>query len=209
MLAEALLRIDPLIGYLRVTLMSEQQPKDATFGVLKSNDATPNSNSNGLGPILSSKFFHDPFDVHLNGFFSDYQPLANIAVAVAFGDSSKNFNFTLGKRFTAHVDRQILSEISRKMLASCVHLADDSDQLVERSALQQIAARSRREGALDFIVTLKRRDNDGSCRGKLRTNGGDGADSAHIREPEVHERDVRPKFPELFEGRLAGSRRPH
>jgi hypothetical protein len=35
MLADALLRIDPLIGYLRVTLMSEQQPAEATFGAFK------------------------------------------------------------------------------------------------------------------------------------------------------------------------------
>jgi len=105
MLADAMLRIDPLIGYLRVTLMSKQQPAGATFGALKSNDAAANSNSDGLGPVLSSEFFHDAFDVHLNGFLSDFQPLANIAIAVAFGDSLKNIDFTVGKRFAAHVDR--------------------------------------------------------------------------------------------------------
>ena len=103
------------------------------------------------------------FDMHLNGFFSDLQPLANISIAAAFGDSPKNIDFTVGKRFAAHVYRQILGQISWKMLASAVHLADDRHQLVKWGALQQIAARSCREGALDFIVTLKRRHNDGSC----------------------------------------------
>src|SRR5579862_7515994 len=101
------------------------------FGALKSNDAAANSNSDGLGPILSSKFFHDALDVHLNGFLGDFQSLTDIAIAVAFGDSPKHFDFTLRKRFAAHIDRQILGEISRKVLATSVHLADDSHQLVE------------------------------------------------------------------------------
>ena len=126
-------RIDPPIGYLGVTL--------------KSNDAAANSNGDGLGPIPGSKFFHDAFDVHLDGLLGDYQPLANIAIAVAFGDSPENFDFTLGKRFAAHVDRQIFGQICRKMLASTVHLADGPDQLVER-----VCEQARRAGA--GVVTL-------------------------------------------------------
>jgi hypothetical protein len=163
--------------------MSEQQPKDPTFEVLQSNDAAANSYSDSLSPVLGSEFFHDAFDVHLYGFLGDFEALANIAIPISFGDSPKDIDFTIGKRLASHVDRQILGKLCRKMLASAVHLADDSDQLVEWGALEQIAARSCREGALDFIIALKCRHNDRSCLGKLGTNGGDGADSAHVGKP--------------------------
>ena len=74
------------------------------FGILKCNDTAANSNSDCLGPILGSKFVHDAFDVHLDGFLGDFQPLTDIAIAVAFGDSPKHFDFALGKRFAAYVD---------------------------------------------------------------------------------------------------------
>lgn len=56
-------------------------------GASKVNDAATNSNGDGLGPIFSSELFHDVFDMHLNGFFSDLELLTDISITVTFGDT--------------------------------------------------------------------------------------------------------------------------
>src|SRR5580700_6852503 len=89
------------------------------------------------------------------------------------------------------------------MLPSGMYLADDSDQFVERGALQHIAECSCGECALDLIIALKCRHHDHPSLRELLPNGDDGADSAHIRKPKVHESDIRPVLPELLKSRLS------
>ena len=157
----------------------------------------------GLGPILGPKLVHDAFDVHLDRVLRYSQLFANIAVAVAFGNSPQDLDLAVGERICADVNSQIFGHIGGKMLASGMYLADDSDQFVEWGALQHIAEGSRRERALNLVVALKGRHHDHPGVRKLIPNGYDGTDSAHIRKPEVHQRNIRPVLPELLKSLLS------
>src|SRR5882762_6320005 len=100
---------------------------------LEGDDAATNSDRNGLGPILGSKFVHNAFDVNLDGVLGDSQVLTNIAVAVAFGNPSQDLDLALRERVSPDVDSQTFGHNGRKMLASGMYLADDSDQLDRKS----------------------------------------------------------------------------
>src|SRR5580658_8903552 len=78
-------------GYTRLVLSSNERR-------LQGDHAAANSDRNGLGSILGSKFVHDTFDVHLDGVLGDSQTLPNIAIAVAFGNSSQDLDFALRER---------------------------------------------------------------------------------------------------------------
>ena len=135
--------------------------------------------------------------MHLDSVLRDSQVLSNIAVAVAFGNAPQNLDLALRERVPPDVNSQIFGYIGRKMFAPGMYLADDSDQFVERGTLQDIAECSRRERTLNLVIALKCRHDDHPGIRKLLPNGSDGADSAHIRKSEIHERDIRlvlPKF---------------
>src|SRR5580692_4832246 len=112
--------------------------------------------------------------------------LSNIAVAVAFGNSTQDLDLALRERISPDVDSQIFGYTGRKMPASGVYLADDSDQFVERCALQHIAKCARSERALDIVIAFKCRHHDHPGLRELLPDRGDGTDSAHIRKPEIH-----------------------
>src|SRR5580698_726200 len=134
--------------------------------------------------------------------------LTNIAVAITLGNSLQDLDFALREGVSPNVDSEIFGQNGGKMLASGMYLTNNSDQLVKRGALQYIAKGSRSERALNLVIALECRHHNHPGLRELLPNGGDGADSIHIRQSEVHERDVRPVLPELLKSGLGCVCRP-
>src|SRR5580658_4891960 len=174
----------------------------SSYTRLENDDTATKTDRNGLGPILRSQFVHNPFDMHFDGVLRDPQMLPNVAIAVAFGNAPQNLDLALRERVSADVHSQTFGYNCRQMFAPRVHLADDSDQFIERSALQDVAECSGCERALNLVIALKCRHDDHPSIRKLLPNGSDGANSAHIGKPEIHERDIRSVLPKFLKSRF-------
>ena len=77
-----------------------------------------------------------------------------------------------------------------------------------RHALDEISHGAGFQGLVDIFVALVGREHDET---RLRSRPADGADDIHsalIREPEIHQSDVRPMFPEQAYRFLCSSRLP-
>src|SRR5271168_3381511 len=96
--------------------------------------------------------------------------------------------------------RQMFRHLAWQVLATRVDLADYLDDLFEWRALQKIAANSGRERALNLNIPFEGREHDDPGVREICPNQGNGADSAHVGEPQIHQRDIRLVFFEFFDG---------
>src|SRR3954466_6297343 len=89
--------------------------------------------------------------------------------------------------------------LSRQALSPGMHSANRLQQFLSQHTLQQVTPGSGFESAKDLEIPRIGCQDDNSCVGELAANRADGVDTAHLRHLQIHERDVRTVFSELFE----------
>src|SRR4029450_3861981 len=88
-------------------------------------------------------------------------------------------------------------------------LPDHFDQLRRRGGFQEIAASPGRERSLYLDVPFEGRQHDDPRLGELADDRADDVDSAAVRHPEIHKRDVRTMLPEQLDGFASARRLGH
>src|SRR5262249_44737820 len=154
---------------------------------LQMDDAAADADGDGLRAVVSAEFAHDVLDVNLDGFFGNGEVVGDVAIAVAFGNLAKNLNFAFGEGFIGDVLREALGDPTGDLFLPGVHLADDCEEFLRRHALEQVAARSGLEGALNFDVAFEGGEHDDARFWKLAADGGDAVNAAFARETQVHQ----------------------
>src|SRR5262245_22680105 len=94
----------------------------------------------------------------------------------------------------------------RDPLTSSVDIADDADQFPRRHVLEHVSASARRECALNLDVTVECGQHHHSSFWILSANVYQRVDAANVREPKIHESDIRAKHSEKLDA-LAAARR--
>jgi len=173
---------------------------------LQLNNPSANSNGDGFGAVFSAQFFHDVPDMHFDGFFGNEQQLRDVPVAITAGHVSQHFNLARGKVLIAHVLGKMRRHLRRDLFLALVHLADDIHQLVGRHALQQVPACSRLKRPLNFNVAFKGCQHDDPRVREFRPDGDHSVNAAPIRQPEIHQRNIRPALRIPLEGFAATGR---
>src|ERR1700761_5128237 len=80
-----------------------------------------------------------------------------------------------------------------------MHRTNRLQKILSHKALEQVSPSAGFESARNMEVARMGRQDDNSCVGELAANGADRIDTAHLRHLQIHERDVRTMFSELFE----------
>src|SRR5580692_1860813 len=162
---------------------------DGDFG-LELNNPPAHSDGDCLRAIAGAELFHDVFDMHLYSLFSNEQLVRDIPVTISAGNLGENFDFASGECFVTIMFSQMGRDLRWNTLLPTVDLADRIDHILRRHALEHVGARSSFESTLNFNIALKRRQNDDSGLGKLRSDRDHRVNPADAGKSEVHESHV-------------------
>ena len=120
-------------------------------------DPASNSDSDGLGAIACTEFFHDVLDMSLHRFFRDEKERCDVAVAISPCNLLKDLNLSLAQRFIPNMLHELNCDLGRDLFLPGVHLADHLYELFSGHAFEHVTLRSRLQRALNLGVSFKRR----------------------------------------------------
>ena len=100
-------------------------------------NAAAHGNSHCLSAISGAQLFHDVLGVGFYCLLGDERPLADLPIPVPAGDVPENTYLALGQGSVAKVLGELRRHLRREMFLARMDLADDSDQLFRRHALEQ------------------------------------------------------------------------
>src|SRR5258708_18809590 len=107
-------------------------------GSLEMDNAAADCDGDGLSAVAGAQLFHNVLDVDFDGFFGDEELAADVAVAIAFGDLSENFNLTRGQGFIAHMLGKLGGQLRGDALFPGMDLADSFDEVFGRHAFHHL-----------------------------------------------------------------------
>ena len=108
-------------------------------------DAAADGDGHRLGSISRRELLQDVPQMGFHRFLGDGQLRADFAIPIARGDSPQHLDLALAECIPGNVLRQLLRNHGRQVLATPMNLANDLDKLLQRSALQQVTARTGRQ----------------------------------------------------------------
>src|ERR1700733_10411183 len=164
---------------------------------LQLNHAAAHRDRDRLRAVAGTQLIHQVPHVNLDGFLGNKQPLGDVPVAIAAGDKPQYIELPRRESFVAEMLGKLSGHFGRNTLLARVHLADDFEKFPGGHALEQVAAGARFQCALDFDIALEGRQYDDAGVGELRSDGYHNIDAAQIGESEVHQGDIRYRFPKL------------
>src|SRR5579864_2159248 len=148
------------------------------FG-LELNNSPAHSDGDRLRAITGAELFHDVFDMHLHSLLGDKEFVRDIPVTISAGNLGEHFNFASGECFVTIMFGQMGCDLRWNTLLAAVDLTDGIDHILRRHALEHVGASSSFESTLNFNIALKRRQNDDSGFGELRSDRDHRVNSAH------------------------------
>ncbi len=123
-------------------------------------EPTSNSDSDGLGAVACTEFFHDVLNMSLYCFLRDEKERCDIAVSISCSHLLKDFNLSFAQGFSSKMLHQLSCD-PRSGCVSALHTPCGSHlRAVFAHALEHVALRSRLQSALNLGVSFKRRKHD-------------------------------------------------
>jgi len=166
---------------------------------LQLNNAAPRGDGDGLGAVACAELLHDVLHVGFHSMFRNEENVCNVPIAVSAGDVPQNINLTTRQCFIAELFSRRGSDLRGNAFLAGMNLSDDIYYLSRRHILEDVRASPRLKCALNRAIAFKcRHHNDTGIR-KLGLNSNHRVDSTHIRQPQVHQSDVRLQASKLLD----------
>jgi len=105
----------PSCSFLQVPAITSQQ----LGSDLK--QAAPDSDGNGVRPIVGPQFVHQVFDVEVDGRLCDCEVIGDLFVAIAVANQAQDFQFSRGEVVVAHVFGEAGRDFGRNVAPASVH----------------------------------------------------------------------------------------
>src|SRR3569833_662420 len=155
------------------------------------NNSLANGGDRGVGAVLDVEFDEQSFQVRLHGIFRDEERRGYFLVAASANKKLQHYQFALGQFGTLLTLSQALGQFWRQFFFARVHGANGRGEFIFRRVLQQVRFRAGIHGAIDVLVHIERGQYDHTRVGKFLSYGDRGFDTAHSRQSQIHERDIR------------------
>src|SRR5260370_17621708 len=126
----------------------------------------------------------------------------DVAIPVSSGNLTEDFDLTCRQVVVAHMFCELCGQLRWDALLPRVDLANHLNQLLGRHALEQVAAGSRFEGALDFHIAFKGRQDNDARFGEFSADGYHRVDTTLRRKAGGEESYVWLVLPKLLNGFL-------
>src|ERR1035437_802110 len=130
----------------------------------------------------------------------------NLFVALALDDQAEYFALTCAEFRVGDAGEEGARYGRGKKPPSGMDAAQRTYQGIMRHSLDDVAARTRLQRLMDVLIAFVRGEYDELGIAMTGYHSANGLNTAHSREPEIHERDVGKVFFEEFHGFFAASR---
>src|ERR1700677_810053 len=167
---------------------------------LELDDAALQADGDGVGAVVGIELGQNIFDVGLDGFFGDGEPIGDDFIGVTGGNQAKDFDFARGELVVGGVIGEFGGDFWRDAFVSGMDGADGIEQFAMQQTFQQIRAGAGFESADDLDVTGVGGEGDEARVGKFSADGAHGVDAVHAGHLQIHEHDIGPMQTKLFDG---------
>ena len=169
---------------------AQDAPQDVRAPPVRRQQATLDSERDGVGAIVRTELLHEVADVEVDRGLGDAKLVGDLLVAMAVTDEAEDVELTPREVLVGVMRGEARRHVRRNRAPAAVHGPDGVEQVAGRGGFQDVADGAGAQRPFDLGIPFDGREHDDSRVGEFPEDGRQRVDAVRPREPDVHQRHV-------------------